>query len=65
MYEYKFVNDELEGVFARKPKADHHRLGEEYAKDGWRLIQIFFPAVSARGEGVPDYFEPIFEKRGE
>jgi hypothetical protein len=49
-------------VFTRKPKADHHRLIEEYSKDGWRLVQVFSPAVSARGGGISDYFEIIFEK---
>jgi hypothetical protein len=63
MYEYKFVRVDLEGTFTRKPKADHHRLIEEYAKEGWRLVQIFSPAVSARGGGIPDYFELIFERK--
>ena len=62
VYEYKFVRVDLGGVFTRKPKADHHRLVEEYAKEGWRLVQIFSPAVSATGGGIPDYFELIFEK---
>ena len=63
MYEYKFVRVDLEGVFTRKLKADHHRLVEEYAREGWRLVQIFSPAVSARGGGIPDYFELIFERK--
>ena len=65
MYEYKFVRVELGGIFTRKPKADHHRLVEEYAKEGWRLVQIFSPAVSASGGGIPDYFELIFERKVE
>jgi len=63
VYEYKFVRVDLGGVFTRKPKADHHRLVEEYAKEGWRLVQIFSPAVSATGGGIPNYFELIFEKK--
>ena len=65
LYEYKFVRVDLEGIFTRKPKADHQKLVEEYAKEGWRLVQIFSPAVSARGGGIPDYFELIFEREVE
>ena len=64
MYEYKFVKIDLEGfwVGTKKPKEDHHRIIEKYAKDGWRLVQIFAPSVSVRAGGVSDYFELIFEK---
>jgi hypothetical protein len=64
MYEYKFVKIDLEGfwVGTKKPKEDHHRVIESYAKDGWRLVQIFAPSVSVRAGGVSDYFELIFEK---
>ena len=65
MYEYKFVRGDVGGVFTRKPTSDHHLLIEQYAKDGWRLVQIFAPAVSASAGGVPDYFELIFEKETE
>ena len=62
MYEYKFVKIDLEGFFVadKKPREDHHRVVERYAKEGWRLVQIFAPAVSV--SGVPNYFELIFEK---
>ncbi len=63
MYEYKFVKVDLKGVFTRKPREDHHRLVDEYAKEGWRLVQIFSPSVSASGGGTPDYFELIFERK--
>ncbi|MGC1121392.1 MAG: DUF4177 domain-containing protein [Candidatus Methanofastidiosia archaeon] len=33
----------------RKSKADHHRLIEEHAREGWRLVQIFAPSVSVVG----------------
>jgi hypothetical protein len=62
MYEYKFVKVDLTGIFNRSPKEDYHRLVEDYAKEGWRLVQIFSPAVSATAGGVPDYFEIIFER---
>ena len=54
MYVYKFVRVNLEGVFTRKPKTSHHRLIEEHTKEGQRLIQIFSPAVSASGGGIPN-----------
>ena len=64
MYEYKFVKVDLEGFpFAsRKPKEDHHRIIEDYAKEGWRLVQVFAPSVSVMAGGVPNYFELIFKR---
>ena len=64
MYEYKFVKVELGGFpfSTRKPKIDHHMIIEEHAKEGWRLVQIFAPAVSVISGGTPDYFEIIFER---
>ncbi len=64
MYEYKFVKIDLEGfwISTKKPKTDHHRLIEEHAKEGWRLVQIFAPSVSVMGGGIPEYFEIIFER---
>jgi hypothetical protein len=68
LYEYKFVKVDLEGflISAKRPSVDHHRLIEEHARDGWKLVQIFAPAVSVISGGTPDYFEIIFEreKRG-
>jgi len=64
MYEYKFVKIDLEGfwISTKKPKTNHHRLIEERAKEGWRLAQIFAPAVLVMGGGIPEYFEIIFER---
>ena len=64
MFEYKFVKVDLEGTWfsARRPRVDHHRIIEEHAKEGWRLVQIFAPAVSVVSGGTPDYFEIIFER---
>ena len=62
MYEYKFVKIDLEGLFTRKPKEDYHRVVEEYAEEGWKLIQIFSPSISVGGGGIPNYFELIFER---
>jgi len=65
LYEYKFVRVDVGGVLTRKPKTDHHLLIEQHAKNGWRLVQIFAPAVSIKAGGVPDYFELIFERESE
>ena len=67
MYEYKFVRVDLEGflIATRRPKVDHHRLIEEHAREGWRLVQIFAPAVSVMSGGTPYYFEIIFEREKE
>jgi len=65
LYEYKFVRVEFSGLFTKSPKSDYHRLVEEYAKEGWRLIQIFSPAVSVTGGGTPDYLEIILERMAE
>ena len=62
MYEYNFVKVDLHGVLTRNPKEDYHRLIADYATKGWRLIQIFSPAVSVTAGGVPDYFEIILER---
>lgn len=62
MYEYRFVKIDLDGVMTKKPKDDYHRVIDQYAREGWRLIQIFAPSVSVGGGGIPNYFELIFEK---
>lgn len=62
MYEYKFIKLDLKtGFLNMKPKVDYHKVIEEHAADGWRLVQIFAPEVSAHGNS--SYFELIFEKR--
>jgi hypothetical protein len=67
MYEYKFVKVDLKGfwIATKKPEADHHKLIRDHAKQGWRLVQIFAPAVSVVGGGIPEYFELIFEKESQ
>ena len=60
MYEYKFVNIDLSS-FGRKPKEDHHEVIKKYAKEGWRLVQIFAPATS--GYGCANHYEIIFERQ--
>ena len=64
MYQYKFVKIDLKGFWIanKKPKMDHHKVIEDHAKEGWRLVQIFAPSISVMGGGIPEYFELIFEK---
>jgi len=65
MYEYKFVKIDLDGflIAPRRPKFSYHQAINEHASDGWKLVQIFAPAVSVISGGTPDYFEVIFEKK--
>lgn len=62
MYQYEFVKIGMKSGFARvKPKEDYHEIITNYAKKGWRLVQIFAPGTS--GYGTASYFELIFEKK--
>ncbi len=61
MYTYKFVKVELKsGWMRKKPKEDYHEIIQDHAKEGWRFVQIFAPAIS--GYGAAPFFELIFEK---
>ncbi|MFN2747295.1 MULTISPECIES: DUF4177 domain-containing protein [unclassified Bacillus (in: firmicutes)] len=59
MKEYQFVKIELSS-FNKKPKEDYREVIREYAREGWRFVQIFAPATS--GYGIASYFELIFER---
>jgi len=59
-YEYKFVKIGLSGMASKKPEEDYHNLIEESARQGWRLVQIFAPAIATGSFAA--YFELIFEK---
>lgn len=59
MYNYKFVKVEV-NRWKGQPKEDYQTIIQEYAEDGWRLVQIFAPAIS--GYGSANYFDIIFEK---
>jgi hypothetical protein len=58
-YEYEFVYIDLKWL-SKEPKHDYHRMINDYAKQGWRLFQIFAPNVAGFGEAA--YFELIFER---
>ena len=60
-YEYKFVRLG-EGIIWVKSEAKttYKNVIEEYAQNGWRLVQIFTPGLGIYG--VARYFELIFER---
>ncbi|TWO92930.1 DUF4177 domain-containing protein [Bacillus velezensis] len=60
MYEYKFIKAEV-NRWKGKPKEDYKEIIEKYSQQGWKLVQIFAPAIS--GYGAADYFDIIFEKK--
>ncbi|MCY7945593.1 DUF4177 domain-containing protein [Bacillus atrophaeus] len=59
MKKYEFVRVELSSM-RRRPKEDYQEIIHEYAKQGWKLVQIFAPSIV--GYGAAAYFEIIFEK---
>ena len=59
MYEYSFVRLHL-GFFSGRPKRDYRHIVEDYARRGWRLVQIFAPGTGAYGSSK--YFELVFER---
>ncbi|GFP76262.1 DUF4177 domain-containing protein [Clostridium fungisolvens] len=62
MYKYEFVRIELKKFSLKelKPKQDHHAIIEQYAKAGWRLVQILTPPTGIYGSAT--HYELIFEK---
>jgi hypothetical protein len=60
MYVYKFVRLHLR-FFSGKPERDYRHVVEDYARQGWRLVQIFAPGTGAYGSAK--YFELIFERK--
>lgn len=61
MYEYKFIKLDLKGFFELKAREDYHLIIEEYAKEGWRLVQVLTPPTGI--SGAASYFEIIFERQ--
>jgi len=61
MYEYEFVKIDMVATFTKRiPKEHYQEVIVDYAKNGWRFVQIFAPAT--KGYGTSEYFELIFEK---
>lgn len=60
-YEYTFVKIGIKRrILQDQPKEDYHAVIDDHARRGWRLVQIFAPGTSARGQA--SYFELIFER---
>lgn len=60
-FEYRFVR--LGGGWlgvTRSVKREYQEVIEQYARDGWRLVQIFAPGVGPWGAST--YFELILER---
>ncbi len=61
-YEYKFIkiDTKVRGFKGIMPKEDYHKIIDQQARDGWRLVQIFAPPI--KGYGHADFYELIFER---
>lgn len=62
MKEYKKIRIDL-SAWGREPKSDYIELANEEATNGWKLVQVFAPAIA--GYGAAKYFELIFEREKE
>jgi len=61
-YEYKFIRlGEGWQMVKKEARESYQSVIEEHAVDGWRLVQIFAPAIG--GYGAAKYFEIILERR--
>lgn len=60
-YEYKFVRIG-EGWLGVKKQAlqEYRQAVDQYAREGWRLVQIFAPSIGAYG--MAKYLELILER---
>ena len=60
-YEYKFVRlgEGMMGV-KKSARQQYQQVINEHAREGWRLVQIFAPAIA--GYGSAKYYEIIFER---
>lgn len=57
MYEYKFVQAHLGSFFQ---ESTYRKTIEEYAEQGWRLVQVL--PIAYNGHGKPTDYEIIFER---
>lgn len=63
MYEYEFVKVQLINKalgYSIEPKNDYKEIIKSYAKEGWRLFQIFSPSIYSSHSS--EFIELIFEK---
>ena len=63
-YEYRFVRLGEGFIWVRSVAQENYQnVIDEYAKNGWRLVQIFAPSLSFYG--VARFYELIFEREKE
>ena len=63
-YEYEFVRLGKGRWSVRKSAEEQYRqVIDDYAREGWRLVQIFAPGTGVYG--APKYYEVIFEREAE
>jgi hypothetical protein len=60
MYQYKCVEVFSEIIGFSKSQSNYHKIIDEYAKMGWRFVQLL--PISYNMDGRPLKFEVIFEK---
>jgi hypothetical protein len=60
-FEYKFLRIES-GFFrsAKKMDAEYQKAVHEYARNGWRLVQIFAPSIGVYGAST--FYELVLER---
>ena len=58
MYRYEIIRIEMKGIITIRPKEDYREIIREKAKEGWRLKQLFAPAI----DGAASFIDIIFEK---
>lgn len=61
-YEYKFVRlgEGFWGV-RQEAKKTYQDVIQSYAREGWRLVQIFAPGIGAYGSAK--YYEIVLERQ--
>ena len=60
-YEYKFVRlGEGLIVVKKEGRETYQAVVNEYAREGWRLVQLFAPGTGVYG--AAKYYELIFER---
>ena len=59
-FEYEFIRLDPKGFLSKRPEEDYHKIIEQRAAEGWRLVTIVTPPSEAYG-GI-GYYELIFER---
>ena len=59
-FEYEIVRHGEGMISVRKSaRTDYEDLIHKYAREGWRLVQVFAPGLNG---GMPKYYDLIFER---